>query len=910
MKKPSLTCCLLLLALFVNAAPVVHQEALDVAATFLKQSSVKEVTVPFEHLYVFNGDRCFVIVPDDDVVTPIIGYSRDHCFEAESMNDNLRGWLMRIDENIQAHRDAGNSPSDEVREQWDAVRNGLGLPVVNRSVVEPMVKTQWTQNTPFNDNCPAGCVTGCAATAMAQVMKYWEFPNHGIGSHSYVHPIYGTLAVSYNAATYDWDHMRKNYLSSTCSDVEKQAVATLMYHCGVSIDMNYGLDESSGDMTKMVSGLPEYFGYAPTIEWLYQRNYSDAQWKSLLKVELNAMRPMCYASGFPQDKSRYSFHAFVCDGYDEFDYFHFNWGWGGSGDGFYNVNSMFPVGETNFNYVVKGISPVFTVAAPENLTANVVQGQIQLTWTMPQESVSCNVYRDDELIATGVTASAYCDTTMSYGIHSYYLKAIGGNGDRSWKSDCVEVFYEFTAPSPIALGATLSGESLTLHWDMSSLMYDTLAYGTGPYLSSYGYSPAYPNPTFWGQRYPAEKLKLYGGYDIKSVSLYVTQLGSYTLNICRGDDKGVTEVMAQQTFEITETGWCDLVLDTPYPLEFTRDVWIVMNTPSGMYWVMAACEYDGPGVDDAAFYTTEMSDSFLMHGMGHSWMMKVMIEDGLTYRVTRNDELLANGWHGRAFVDQNIAAGEWNYKVWSSYQGVDCDEPVSYTISLANIEVASSDLEAGTVQGGGLAEVGSTATVIAYPNENYVFLFWEESGVEISSESQYTFTVEGSRNLVAIFAPKYHTIHATATLGGTITPSGDITVERGVDITFTMTPDTDCSVLQVSVDGNDVGGLQSYTFNNVTEDHTIHVQFKGYGVGEDVAEVRIVPNPVKDELHVESPTLIRRFEITTVNGVTLENKKVDSCSLDCHLGDYANGIYFLRLFTDEGVITKKIVVGE
>lgn len=835
--KPTVIWCLLFLAISANAAPVNLQEATNVAAAFLKQSSVKEVAVPFEHLYVFNGDHCFVIVPDDDVLPPIIGYSRDGCFEVESMNDNLKGWLMQIDENIRVCKDAGKQVSNKVREQWDSVRKGLGLPVVNRTVVEPLVKTRWGQGNPYNGSCPEGSVTGCAATAMAQVMKYWEFPNHGIGSHSYVHPNYGTVSADFSAATYDWDHMPLSPLPSTVNEVERQALSTLMYHCGVSIDMNYSPGESAGDMTKMVSSMPEYFGYAPTIEWRYQNTYSEEAWKSLLKAELNALRPMCYASALPHDgRSRDAFHAFVCDGYDEFDYFHFNWGLGGSGDGYYDVNTMIPVGETNQNYVVLGINPIFTVTAPNDLAACIVHGQMQLTWTMPQEAVSCNVYRDDELIVTGVTASIYCDTTMSYGTHSYYLRAIDGNGNRSWKSTSVEVFYEFVAPNPTALSASVSGEYLTLHWDMPSPMNDTLAYGTGQWVGSYGYGPTYPNPTFWGQRYPAEMQKPFAGYYIKGVSLYVTVLGPYTLNICRGNDRGVTEVMAQQLFEIGDYGWVDMLLDTPYPLDFTQDVWIVMNTPGGIYYVSAACEYDGPGVENAAFYSTEMSDSFYLHGLGHSWMMKTMLEDGVTYRVTRNDGLLATGWHGRDFVDHDLSVGDWTYMVWSSYQGVECDEPVSYSVSVARVEAEVSDIEAGTIQGTGLYEVGSMATVTAQPNEGYTFTSWLENGVEVSTDNPYSFCVEGSRDLVA--------------------------------------------------------------------------QFIGTGVDENNVKVKVAPNPVKDELHVESTALIRRYEITMVSGVTVESKKVDNYSIDCHFGGYAEGVYFLRLFTDEGVITKKIVVSE
>ena len=897
--------CLLLLALSVHATPVSLQEAAQVAATFLKQP-VTEVAVPFEHLYVFNGDHSFVIVADDDVVTPIIGYSHERCFEAASMNDNLRGWLTGIDENNQVVRDQGTQASDQVREQWNSLRTGLGLPVVNRTVVEPMVMTRWTQNNPCNLYCPEGCPTGCAATAMAQVMKYWEFPNHGIGSHSYIHPVYGTLAANFGETTYDWDHMPMR-VGESSDEVEKRAVATLMYHCGVSMEMDYGPDGSAGQMTELVSILPNYFGYAPTVQWLYQRNYSDDAWKSLLKAELNASRPMCYASALPhKGASPESFHAFVCDGYDALDYFHFNWGWGGSGDGYYSVNSMIPVGETNYNYVVKGISPIFTVAAPNNLTATLTQGQVQLSWTMPQGAVSCNVYRDDELIATGVTTGTYCDATMSFGTHDYYLKAIASNGNRSWKSNTVEVLFEFTAPTPSALAATVAGDSLTLYWEMPSFMHDTLAYGTGPYLGSCGFGPNNPKPTFWGQRYPAETLRPYGGYDIKGVSLYVTRSGPYTLNVCRGNDVGVTEVMAHQTFDLEGEGWHDMILDTPYPLEFTRDVWVVMNTPEDMYWVMAVCEYNGLGLDDAAFYAMEMSSFFYMHGMGHSWMMKVLLDDGLTYRVTRNDVPVAYGWTERTYVDHDLAPGDWNYKVWSSYQGVECPTPVSYSVSLARVETAALDSETGTTMGNGLFEIRSMATVTAQPNEGYAFVGWLENGVQVSTDNPYRFVVQTSRDLVAVFERKYFTINASASLGGTITPDGIITVEREEEATFTITPDVGCSVLQVLVDGNDVGSVPSYTFRRVTDDHTIQVQFKGYGVNEEVAEVRMAPNPTKDVVRLESVKNIQSVQLLGIDGRLLMEQKTDSQSVKVDLGSYPKGVYVVRIVTEEGVLLQKL----
>ena len=286
---------------------------------------------------------------------------------------------------------------------------------------------------------------------------------------------------------------------------------------------------------------------------------------------------------------------------------------------------------------------------------------------------------------------------------------------------------------------------------MPSPWHDTLAYGTGPLVGSYGYSPTYPNPTFWGQRFPAEMLKSYGGYVVKGVNLFVNQSGTYTLNVCRGDDKGVTEVMAQQTFEVSQEGWQDLLLDTPYPLEFTRDVWVVMSTPGGMYWVSAACDYDGPGMENAAYYSSEMSDSFYSVDASRSWMMKTLLEDGLTYRVNRNGELLATALHGHGFVDRSVTAGDWNYQVWASYQGMENDEPVDVFVSVASVEVAPNISGSGAVDGNGLYEVGSTATVTAQPNDGYKFVGWSEDGTVIATDNPYSFAVSGSRNLVAVF---------------------------------------------------------------------------------------------------------------------------------------------------------------
>ena len=162
-------------------------------------------------------------------------------------------------------------------------------------------------------------------------MKYWEYPSQGIGFHSYNEDDYGTLSANFASTTYNWAAMPNNVTSSN------NAVATLMYHCGVSVDMNYGVGGSSAQTLDVANALINYFGYSPQIEGLYKTNYSNVQWINLLKTDLDNNRPIQYAGS-----GNGGGHSFVCDGYDNNDWFHFNWGWGGSSDGYFDLDYLNP----------------------------------------------------------------------------------------------------------------------------------------------------------------------------------------------------------------------------------------------------------------------------------------------------------------------------------------------------------------------------------------------------------------------------------------------------------------------------------------------------------------------------------------------------------------------------------------
>ena len=345
----------------LEAAPVSLQRATAVANSFLTtQSSVAgPKRVPARprlasssdsqsKYFVFENEAGgFVIVAGDDVAYPILGYSNDANINASNIPSSVKAWLDSYALEIQTAVDSGAVQSEEVMTAWNNIESYSNAAVI----VSPLILTRWNQTPYYNDLCPMDnnrnerTVTGCVATAMAQVLKYWEYPVTGNGSYSYSHT-HGEQSADFANTTYDWNNMPLE-LSASSSDIQKTAVAQLMYHCGVSVEMDYGVASTGGSGAFTISSrsnsthcaeyaLREYWGYKPTLQGLQKDKYKDEEWKKMLKDDLKAGRPIIY-SGFGDGG-----HCFVCDGYNEDDYFHFNWGWGGLYDGYFKLNALAP----------------------------------------------------------------------------------------------------------------------------------------------------------------------------------------------------------------------------------------------------------------------------------------------------------------------------------------------------------------------------------------------------------------------------------------------------------------------------------------------------------------------------------------------------------------------------------------
>ena len=280
-------------------------------------------------LYVFEQPKQggYVIASADERAYPILGYNESGTFREDSLPCCLKFILEEYGRQIAEARKQ-NLPRHTEKAENESWQN-----------IEPLITCAWDQGAPFNNLCPIDkntgerCVTGCVATAMAQIMYYWKWPERGVGSCSYqTENVEGTLTANFGETTYRWDLMKDAYNYENGYDDPENAVATLMYHCGVALNMRYSSSGSGAGY--IVKALKNYFNYSNAIYVISDPTFGGipGNLENIIYEELLHKRPV-EMSGLS--------HAYICDGYRTDGFFHFNLGWGPNrSNGYYKMNSV------------------------------------------------------------------------------------------------------------------------------------------------------------------------------------------------------------------------------------------------------------------------------------------------------------------------------------------------------------------------------------------------------------------------------------------------------------------------------------------------------------------------------------------------------------------------------------------
>ena len=341
--------------------------------------------------YVFNvDDTGFVIISADDRFRPVVGYSTEGTFPLENRSPEMMFYLGKI---IEARQSPDVVlPADAQKEWHSLLEQGKTVSRNGGKEATYLCETKWNQNSPYNyyspeaSSGPGGrCYAGCVATAMSQVMKYWDAPAQGTGTHSY-YSSYGHLSANFGATTYNWEHMPDHITSSNSTQEEIEAVALLMYHCAVAVDMAFSPNGSAAYSEDVTTAIRKYFSYSSHAQQQYRDYYTLAAWQAMLKDQFDLGWPVYYG-GYSDSGG----HAFVCDGYDDNDLFHFNWGWGGSSDGWFVIDE---IDYANWSSAIICYVPTevynFMPLGPSGFTA-VSQGDAEFTatlqWTNPTHNI-------------------------------------------------------------------------------------------------------------------------------------------------------------------------------------------------------------------------------------------------------------------------------------------------------------------------------------------------------------------------------------------------------------------------------------------------------------------------------------------------------------------------------------------
>lgn len=298
-----------------------------------KLTKVASEKATLAYVYNYGSNDGFVIVAGDDRAGGVLAYSPSGNFDVSNLAPAAKAWLEG-QKNFVAALMGASDFLVPVAPTWD-------------TTVEPLLTSKWGQRDPYNMYCPTfpdstgamkNAPTGCVATALAQVMYYYKYPNTGSNVSRTITTSRGeTVAVNFGESTYDWSNMTDTY-DSLSSEASREAVAKLMIDCGVAVNMNYRLNSSGAVDSGLADALYNVFGFDKGIRMLKGDYYDYTEWCRLFKNELDAKRPILLSG----ETNGSAGHQFVCDGYDKKGLYHINWGWKGDCDGYFSLYTLDP----------------------------------------------------------------------------------------------------------------------------------------------------------------------------------------------------------------------------------------------------------------------------------------------------------------------------------------------------------------------------------------------------------------------------------------------------------------------------------------------------------------------------------------------------------------------------------------
>ncbi|MDR2495553.1 MAG: thiol protease/hemagglutinin PrtT [Tannerellaceae bacterium] len=361
-------------ALLAPAKEVGKAQALAIASAFSQAQLSRKAPLP-EPAYTATGSDAlrsagsrplfyaynlegggFVIVSAETQAWPVLAYSDEGEFSAEGMPASLSALLKHYEEEIAAAVASNLPPEASLLSEWEAIRAGKARTAAQEARIQTAI---WDQNDPYNIMCPKDgrsiTQTGCVATAMGIVMKYHRWPVRGQGSIKYSTKTKNiSVSATFNV-DYQWDSMLATYNRSgggSWTQQQAEAVATLLFHCGAAVEMDYLVNGSGATEWAVVRAMTENFGYDKSLMLAYRDIYSTAEWDSLMQREINEGRPILYGGITGYSVEEDEGHQFVVDGYSVSaptlpgeagkSYYHINWGWNGSSNGHYLLSALNP----------------------------------------------------------------------------------------------------------------------------------------------------------------------------------------------------------------------------------------------------------------------------------------------------------------------------------------------------------------------------------------------------------------------------------------------------------------------------------------------------------------------------------------------------------------------------------------